>query len=315
MTAEHPSPASPPPASLALCPECGGAAGGEAFPRRWRRARWLTLLGVLLVWGLWVGETLRRAFGPAMVALTAGNHPHIYPLNAVDVWFEQVDAGYGQSPDYYVREVFTRSYGPWVPVPPDEPLEVALVGNAVVSNLTPWSPSSLSMREVVALRDAEFVAIARADLVEAFGDDWDGPAQTNIAWRVRVPSEPAIRLRQYRAPLGLSRTVSPPWLAERWVGLTSVDLDWADAPMWARPAPGMWASSYWFRWADDSTPGRWWVLDISVPITIRVFGLLIGSVVLAWLLAPPIWKRRARKRWAKRGCCLGCGYDLRMRAS
>lgn len=300
---------------LERCPECGTRVGGAVYPRRWRRAQWLTFLGLLLVWGVWVGESLRWASGPAMVALTAGNNPHVYPINAVDVWFDQIDAGYGRSPDSYVRNVFTRSYAPWVPVPPEQPLEVALVGNAVVSDLTPWSPSSLSMREAVALSDTAFVEIARADLVAAFGDDWDGPGQTNITWRARVPSEPEIWLRQYRAPLGLSRTVNPPWLADRWVGLTSVDLDWADEPMWARPAPGMWASSYWFRWRDASTPGRWWVLDISVPITIRVFGLLIGSVVLVWLLIPPILKRRARRRWAKRGCCLDCGYDLRLTGS
>ncbi|MEL6739297.1 MAG: hypothetical protein AAFP26_01430 [Planctomycetota bacterium] len=305
--------AHPPQASLPRCPECGGAAGGEAFPRRWRWQRRLALLGVLLAWGGWVAWGLLGGSPPMLTSLTTPGGGYLYPINAVDRWLDHAETGLAGT-DFYVKGVVVTAYPAWIPLPRDAPTEVALVANSVTQNTTPWTPSALRVEDLTrpGMTDAKFIAMVRPALAAAFGEAWDTPAQENIAWRVRVEGEDTIEIRQFRAPPGLGWTLPQRWMSERWFATTRIDLDWPAEPAWLRETPEVRMGTLWLRWKAGDVANRWWTFDLSFAITWRVAGVLALGLLAAWLLAPPIWRRRARKRWAKRGCCLGCGYNLVM---
>ncbi len=138
-------------------------------------------------------------------------------------------------------------------------------------------------------------------------------------------------------------TMGPGWGEDRWYTAECCDARVIIGHYWRHASGDPWLAWIrdkvepggegwrWERWSDVYTwdegewPGRWGPLrwdvsdgkDPSVTVVARTFAaplwmlaLLAGTWPLA-SIALTIRRRRRRKRAARVGCCLHCGYDLR----
>ncbi|MEQ8769296.1 MAG: hypothetical protein RIB60_02180 [Phycisphaerales bacterium] len=285
--------------SAPVCPECGTPPGGPVMPRRWVWWRRAAVLASLIAWTALVGSLVSRSSRAVMSFDPRWGH--VYTCSAVDSWLDQAANSDG---DWWVREVVARSWAAGYPVPADEPLEIAVVGNSVTANATPWAPSSLTMGRVMSgeMSDREFARLAHEDLERHFGPEWDGPGQTNIAWRAAMSPSFEGEIRRVPPLFGLAalaqyQEVSIPDYRGRELA-------------WARP-PRLWRDGWLTLRSDDmSVTGNAWVLEIRTPQVWALLALLVAAAVLAWTLAPPIWWRLTRRRRRKTARCLECGYPL-----
>jgi hypothetical protein len=118
-----------------------------------------------------------------------------------------------------------------------------------------------------------------------------------------APAPPAGYVYTYPAP-GVAVGRPSPGLRS---GATIVQSPGAPPePLWRR-------MGFNWSWHSEAAPGQRWLyeLEVSTPYW-ALAGVLIVPypLVLRWS-----WRRRVRRRRGDAGCCLGCGYDLRVTTS
>lgn len=285
-----------------VCSECGTPPGGEVMPRRWVWIRRFAILTVLLAWTISVVVAYARS--TAWSAGYAGAWKHVYPCQIVDVWLDQASTT-DPDDDWWVRRVITASWSAQRPLPRDATLELAIVQNSVATNITPWTPSTLTPGDLVSpdTTDGRFLRLARSEIARVLGKDWDTTGQTTVAWRAFVPDDVGLTGTTRHVPSNVG-----PWIMVQVHTLDDPSSIGRDM-VWSAPrvrARGGWVS---VRFGPNAH-GRSRVIEFSQLYAGLALVQLIVLTALAWVLVPPIWWRLARLRRSRGGRCLRCGYPL-----
>ena len=266
------------------------------IPRRWVVLGCLAMTLAAVVWAGSLVVAFARATSYRSGWGTEAGDTYFYPCTGVDDWLEI------RADNQWLRAACCNSWFELSPVVADEHLEVAIVGVDVSANITAWEPSILTGRDLIdpVIDDEAFEKLARDDLERAFGAGWDTPGQTNFAWRARVPGE--VTGRDTRVP-----SIVGPWRFGRWrtiraEGLIGKGVVWRGPPV--RMKHGLIA----VRFDAITGAGRARLLELGLVQSGVAMGVLAVMVAAAWALAPPIWWRRERRRRAREGRCLACGY-------
>ncbi|MEM7628894.1 MAG: hypothetical protein AAF356_05670 [Planctomycetota bacterium] len=285
---------------LSTCPECGVPAGGEVVSPAWRRRHrrvlvvWLLVLacfGCLASTRPWTAawESVRGPAPGANVRIGDFALSRSAPPGVPPAW------------SFHHPGRWMRADGPYRA---DVALQRRLQGGMYPAATGAWAPSALTVgqvfnpalddrgREALFLADIETTTQMPAMASGVFFADW------------RLPEQPEFRTRAFNMPrvLGIR---SPVFVREIDVRTArGVALAWDTPPIrWQNGA-------LWIRTLNAADARRARVYIVPPANVAIAAAIVLGAPVLAWLLLPPIWIRRTRRRRERTVRCLDCGYPL-----